>query len=156
MFCCATLCSYNQAKDDPRSCEPNLCNCLKKPEKKFRTATGFEPVTLRYRCDVLTNWAMKPLTLGAGQLWARMYVSSFLSRWFYKSKGKNSVRNVHYYMATIVRALWLAAERARFLVMTGHYENFSRLDGSFELWVKATSAWAKTTKYMDKVQLYFQ
>ena len=31
-----------------------------------RTSTGFEPVTSRYRCDVLTNWAMKPLLLGAG------------------------------------------------------------------------------------------
>ena len=30
------------------------------------TSTGFESVTSRYRCDALTNWAMKPLTLGAG------------------------------------------------------------------------------------------
>ena len=43
-----------------------------------------------------------------------------------------------------------------FLVMTGHYENFSRLDGSFELRLKAKSAWEKTTKNMYKVQLYFQ
>ena len=28
-----------------------------------------EPVTSRYRCNTLTNWAMKPLTLGAGHLW---------------------------------------------------------------------------------------
>ena len=27
------------------------------------TSTGFEPVTSRYQCDALTNWAMKPLTL---------------------------------------------------------------------------------------------
>ena len=33
---------------------------------KVRTWTGFEPVTSRYRYDALTNWAMKPLTLGAG------------------------------------------------------------------------------------------
>ena len=32
--------------------------------KKFRTSMGFEPVTSRYRCDALTNWAMKPLMLG--------------------------------------------------------------------------------------------
>ena len=40
-------------------------------------------------------------------------------------------------------------------VITGHYEIFFRLDGS---WVvsKTTCAWAKTTKKMDKVQLYFQ
>ena len=30
-------------KVDPRSYERNLCNCVKKPEKKFRTSTGFEP-----------------------------------------------------------------------------------------------------------------
>ena len=29
---------------------------LKKPEKKFRTSTGFEPVTSRYRCDALINY----------------------------------------------------------------------------------------------------
>ena len=31
-------------RNDHRS-ESNLCNCVKKPEKKFRTSTGFEPVT---------------------------------------------------------------------------------------------------------------
>ena len=35
-----------------------------KKKKKFRTSTGFEPVTSRYRSDALTNWAMKPLMLG--------------------------------------------------------------------------------------------
>ena len=40
--------------------------CVEKPEKFFRTSTGFEPATSRYRCDALTNWAMKPLTLTAG------------------------------------------------------------------------------------------
>ena len=49
----------------------NLSNCVKKPEK-VRTSTGFEPVTSRYRCDALTNWAMKPLTFGAGHLWLLM------------------------------------------------------------------------------------
>ena len=33
---------------DPRSYERNFCNCVKKPEK-FRTSTGFEPVTSRYQ-----------------------------------------------------------------------------------------------------------
>ena len=43
--------------------------CIKKPEKKFRTSTGFEPMALRYWCDALTNWAiMKSLILGTGQL----------------------------------------------------------------------------------------
>ena len=40
-----------------------------KPEK-VRTSTGFKPVTSCYRCDTLTNWTMKPLTLGASHLWA--------------------------------------------------------------------------------------
>ena len=31
-----------------RHSERKLCNCVKKPEKKFRTSTGFEPVTLRF------------------------------------------------------------------------------------------------------------
>ena len=30
---------------------------------------GFELVMLQYRCDAPTNWAMKPLVLGAGHLW---------------------------------------------------------------------------------------
>ena len=43
-----------------------LMQLCKKPEKKFRTSMGFEPVTLRYQCNALTNWAMKLLMLGAG------------------------------------------------------------------------------------------
>ena len=35
-----------------------------------KTSTGFEPVTSRHRFDALTNWAMKPLTLEVGHLWA--------------------------------------------------------------------------------------
>ena len=46
--------------------EGNFYNCVEKPEK-FRTSTGFEPVTSRLRCD-----ALKPLTLGAGHLWVLM------------------------------------------------------------------------------------
>ena len=63
--------NLNQVSYDHRSYERNLSNCVKKPEK-VRTSTGFEPVTSRYRCDALTNWAMKPLTLGAGHLWVLM------------------------------------------------------------------------------------
>ena len=49
-----------------------FCNCVKKPEN-FRTSTGFEPVTSRYRCDALTNRAMKPLPLGPGHLWMKYW-----------------------------------------------------------------------------------
>ena len=37
-------------------------NCAQKPEQSG-TSTGFEPVTSRYRCDALTNCALKPLTV---------------------------------------------------------------------------------------------
>ena len=38
-----------------------------------KTSTGFEPVTLQLPVWCSTNWAMKPLTLGAGQLWVHMF-----------------------------------------------------------------------------------
>ena len=47
-------------------------NWLDKPEK-FMTSTGFEAVTLQYRCDALTKSAMKPLTLGADHLRFQMF-----------------------------------------------------------------------------------
>ena len=46
--------------------------------KKFRTSTRFKPVTSRLPMRCSTNWAMKPLTLGAGQLWVHMFPSK---RW---------------------------------------------------------------------------
>ena len=65
---------------DPRSYGRNFCNWVKTPEK-FRTSTGFEPLTSRYRCDALTNWAMKPLTLGAAHLWVPMFPWGMNQRW---------------------------------------------------------------------------
>ena len=43
------MCISLEIKNNTRSCELNLCNCVKKPEKKkkFLTSTGFEPVTSR-------------------------------------------------------------------------------------------------------------
>ena len=41
--------------------------------KKFRTSTGFEPVTSRLPVRCSTKWAMKPLTLEEGQLWVHMF-----------------------------------------------------------------------------------
>ena len=46
--------NFHQMKNDPRRYERNLCNCVRSL-KKFRTSTGFEPVTSRYWCDALTN-----------------------------------------------------------------------------------------------------
>ena len=79
---------------DLRSYERNFYNCVEKPEK-FRTSTGFEPVTSRFRCDALTNWAMKPLTLGACHLWVLM-VPSGMNQW--------QAPNVSSFIAQLVRA----------------------------------------------------
>ena len=38
-------------------------------------------MTSRYRCYALTNWAMKPPTLGAGHLWAPMFPWRMNQRW---------------------------------------------------------------------------
>ena len=70
--------SYN-----PRSWDRNFSNCVEKPEK-FRTSTGFEPVTSQHWCDALTNWAMKPLTLGAGHLWVLMSPWRMDVKWYMK------------------------------------------------------------------------
>ena len=39
-----------QVSYDPRSYERNLCNCVYRSLKKFRTSMGFEPMTLRVPC----------------------------------------------------------------------------------------------------------
>ena len=66
---------------------------------------GFEPVTLRYQCNALTNWAMKSLMLGAGQLCvclenhtsiARSRVQIPLKSWiFFSGFLLNCVNHVH-------------------------------------------------------------
>ena len=48
-------------KNDPRSCERSLYNCVRSLKKEIKTSTGFEPVTSQYRCDALTSQAVKPL-----------------------------------------------------------------------------------------------
>ena len=60
---------WNQVSYDPRSYESNLCNCIYRSLQKVSNLTGFKPVTPLHWCDALTNWALKPLTLGAGDLW---------------------------------------------------------------------------------------
>ena len=59
-------------RNDRRS-EHNLCNCVKKPEKKIQDFNGVwtRDLAIPVRCS--TNWAMKPLTLGEGQLWVHMF-----------------------------------------------------------------------------------
>ena len=74
---------WNQVSYDHCSYEHNLSNCLLKPEK-VRTSPGFKPLTSRYRCDALTNWATKPLTLGAGHLWLLMSPWGMNVKWYMK------------------------------------------------------------------------
>ena len=62
--------SYKTDYGNEIECELNFCNCVRSL-KKFKAS--IEPVTSRYRCDVLTNWGMKPLMLGAGQLCVHMF-----------------------------------------------------------------------------------
>ena len=57
---------------------------IQKPEK-FRISTGFEPLTSRYRCDALTNWAMKPRTFIPNELirthkWPTPNVRGFIAQ----------------------------------------------------------------------------
>ena len=59
-----------QLSYDPRSYEHNLCNCVYRSLKKYSASMGFGPATSPHRCDALSNWAMKPLTLRAGQPFA--------------------------------------------------------------------------------------
>ena len=57
------------------SSERNLCNCMncvKKPEK-IQDFNGVWTRDLAIPVRCFTNWAMKPLTLGAGQLWVHMF-----------------------------------------------------------------------------------
>jgi len=62
---------WSQGSYDHRSYGHSLSNCVQKPEK-VRSSMGLEPVISWYRCDALTNWAMKLLTLRAGHLWVVM------------------------------------------------------------------------------------
>ena len=80
---------------DPSSYERSFSNCVEKPEK-FRTSTGYEPVTSRFGWDALTNWLIRPLTLGAGDLWFLMFSWGMNQRWndiWNRSYVELSIRN---------------------------------------------------------------
>ena len=57
---------------------------------------GFEPVISRLPVRCSTNWAMKPLTLGAGQLWVHMFP---WKKWvlvnFFQASLRNCINCVH-------------------------------------------------------------
>ena len=56
-----------------RRSEMQFMQLRKEAWKKFRTSTGFEPMTSWLLVWWSTNWAMKPLMLGAGQFWVHMF-----------------------------------------------------------------------------------
>ncbi len=68
-----------------------------------------------------------------------------------KISKESDLKGNYYYMATIVRALWLAAERALFSCNDRALWKFFSARRFFEFWVKATSEAAKTTKNADKI-----
>ena len=66
-----TLCNelYIQMKNDPRSYWSQFLQLRKEAWKKFRTSTGLEPVTSRYRCDALptelwSHWRWEQVNFG--------------------------------------------------------------------------------------------
>ena len=59
-------------RNDHRS-ERNLCNSVKKPQKKIQDFNGVWTRDLIIPVWYSTNWAMKPLTLGACQLWVHRF-----------------------------------------------------------------------------------
>ena len=52
--------------------------------RKSQDFNGVWTVSSRYWCDALTNWAMKPLTLRAGDLWVLMSPWGMNVKWYMK------------------------------------------------------------------------
>ena len=52
-------------EENNRRSERSLCNCVKKPEKKFRTSTGFEPVTSRFTGAMLYQLSYEATDVGS-------------------------------------------------------------------------------------------
>ena len=86
-------------RNDHRS-EHNLCNCIKKPEKKFRTSTGFEPVTSWF-----TGAMLYQLSYEATDVGSRSIVGSYVPvkemsvndiYIFFQASFRNCINCVHY------------------------------------------------------------
>ena len=97
--------------------------------KKFRTSTGFEPVTSRLPVRCSTNWAMKPLTLGAGQLWVFHFISA-VHIWFI-----SYVINTHFFHGNIWTHNWPAPNVSGFIAqLVEHRTGKSRGHGFKPRW----------------------
>ena len=88
-------------KNDPRSCERNLCNCVKKPENKIRTSTGFEPVTSQYRSGSFFIWFHFRSSLVHDSFHIHHSHSSF---WLEHMNPQLTCPNVSGFIAQLVRA----------------------------------------------------
>ena len=64
----------NQMKNDPRSCDRNFFNCVKKPEKNSGLQRGLNPWPREYRCDAL------PTELWSHWRWERVNCGFICSR----------------------------------------------------------------------------
>ena len=65
-----------QMKNDPRSCDRNLYNCVKKPEKNSGLQRGLNPWPREYRCDAL------PTELWSHWRWEQVICYSNGARYF--------------------------------------------------------------------------
>ena len=114
-----------------------LCNCVKKPEKKIQDINGVwtRDPAISVRCS--TNWAMKPLTLGAGFIVsgfitqlvehrtgiARSRIQTLLKSWiFFQASLRNCINCVHchdHFFIFIITHLLLAWVQARAVTQGG-------------------------------------
>ena len=88
----------------------------KEARKKFRTSTGFVLVTSRYRCDAITNWSMKPLTLAAGMVKCGFICSRKRDEcewWKWNKSYMNCGNEIRWRMIlAVVNAIYAIAQRS--------------------------------------------
>ena len=71
-------------RNDRRS-ERNLCKLRKEALKKIQDFNGVWTRDLAIQVRYSTNWAMKPLLLGAGQLWVHRFPWKNKCSWYMKN-----------------------------------------------------------------------
>ena len=76
---------WNQMKNDPRSCDRNFYNCVKKPEKNSGLQRGLNPWPREYRCDAL------PTELWSHWRWEQVNCGFICSRERYVNEWCSSV-----------------------------------------------------------------
>ena len=141
---------------DPRSYDRNFCNCVKKPEKKkFRTSTGLEPVTSRYRCDAL------PTELWSHWRWEQVNFGFICSRERYEVNDAyeiNHIRSSHmiYFICIILYFCLLdSGESTRHWIIVNYiffFEVESEVDSCFAIhkdFVRSFDRWSCLLQLSD-------